>query len=100
MNIARKILAFTAVGRPVTPQEAGLAQSGDKGGLMIRRRLLSTVLAMGIGLVGLVALSPQAQAACGRFAPGGGKMIESYQSSTKTFTATTYFTFSQDEINA
>jgi len=54
--------------------------------------------------IGAVALPPGAPAhaadTCGRWWPDGGKTIQSYNPGTATYTATTYFTFSQANINA
>ena len=66
-----------------------------------KSRLFSVVLATVAALAGLAAISPQAEAATcgGRYAPSSGKFIESYQSLTKSFTASIYFTFNQSEID-
>src|SRR5262249_8081172 len=63
--------------------------------------VLRIALAAGVALTGLVAISPQAEAATcsGRWAPSNGKFIESYQPGAETFTATTYFTFTSSEIS-
>ena len=52
--------------------------------------------------IGAVALPPGAPAhaadTCGRWWPDRGKTIQSYNPGTATYTATTYFTFSQANI--
>ena len=68
---------------------------------MIVKHLVGVAVAVALGLASQVANSPPAQAAdCGRWWPGGGKIIETYTSLNNSFTATALFTFSQDEINA
>jgi len=66
-----------------------------------RSRLLTSVLAAGVALAGPVVASPRAEAASceGRYAPSNGKLIQSYQPLTNSFTASIYFTFDQSEID-
>ncbi|XUL89965.1 hypothetical protein ACQ86D_27790 [Streptomyces galilaeus] len=68
---------------------------------MIKTRILS-VAAAGIAVVGLIGITPQAQAAsnCGNYWPSSGKLIQSYSPASGTYTATTLFTFTPSEISA